>query len=64
MNGLISAGGAMQQRRDDRTMTTGRLAYHPPEITDLGSVVELTEANSNSPGGQYDGAGYSATGHS
>jgi hypothetical protein len=54
----------MQQRRDDRTMTTGRLAYHPPEITDLGSVVELTEANSNSPGGQYDGAGYSATGHS
>jgi hypothetical protein len=54
----------MQQRREDRTMTTGRLAYHPPEITDLGSVVELTEAASSAPSGPYDGAGYSPAGHS
>jgi hypothetical protein len=54
----------MQTRREDRTMTTGRLSYHPPEITDLGSVVELTEANSNPPSGTYDGAGYSPAGHS
>jgi hypothetical protein len=54
----------MHERREDRTMTTGRLAYHAPEITDLGSVVQLTEASTPTPSGTYDGAGYSPAGHS
>jgi hypothetical protein len=53
----------MQKRRDDSATTAGRLEYHAPEITDLGSVVELTAANVGA-GGTYDGVGYAPAGHS
>jgi hypothetical protein len=54
----------MQKRRDDLATTAGRLEYHAPEITDLGSVVELTEAAGPANGGPFDGTGYHVAGHS
>lgn len=48
----------MKQRLEDLGQTGSRLEYRPPEITDLGSVVELTEANTGLAG-NADGAEYS-----
>jgi hypothetical protein len=52
----------MKQREQNHAPGDGRLAYSAPEITDLGSVVDLTEANQG--GTQYDGAGYAVSPHS
>jgi hypothetical protein len=52
----------LKDRDKQPVAANGRLDYRAPEITDLGSVVDLTEAGSG--GGTYDGAGYSPTGHS
>jgi hypothetical protein len=37
----------------------GRLAYHPPEVRDLGSMADLTAAGTGDIG--YDGSGYSSS---
>jgi hypothetical protein len=54
----------MHEGREDRAATSGRLEYRAPEITDLGSVVELTEAAGANNSATFDGAGYNAPGHS
>jgi hypothetical protein len=47
----------MKELNNNRVQAEGRLAYRQPEIIDLGSVVDLTEANGTH--GKADGVGYS-----
>ena len=53
----------MKETEKDQAAAKGRLHYRAPEITDLGSVVELTEADAGG-GSKYDGTGYGPAGHS
>jgi hypothetical protein len=48
----------MTEQREDQGPAGARLEYRSPEIADLGSVVELTEA-STGVSGNADGAEYS-----
>lgn len=51
----------MKQPREEQKTVGARLQYRAPEITDLGSFVEVTAANQG--GSVYDGAGYANSPH-
>ncbi|HET7047225.1 MAG TPA: lasso RiPP family leader peptide-containing protein [Solirubrobacteraceae bacterium] len=51
----------MKQSHEDQTTVGLRLEYRAPEITDLGSVVEVTNANQG--GSVQDSAGYAVSPH-
>lgn len=54
----------MKALHKDQVAVGERLEYRAPEITDLGSVVELTKASGTNNSPNFDGAGYHVAGHS
>jgi hypothetical protein len=54
----------MKALHKDHVSVGERLEYHAPEITDLGSVAELTQAAGTVNSNTLDGAGYHVAGHS
>jgi hypothetical protein len=50
-------------KQETRVAAGQRLRYRAPEISDLGSVVDVTEASSV-PAQSTDNAGYGPPGHS
>lgn len=53
----------MTEKQQDQSTVDERLEYRRPEITDLGSVGEVTAASTGNPGND-DGATYSGPAHS
>lgn len=54
----------MEHGHDGQSTSPARRPYRQPEIQDLGSVKELTQASAPNGGAILDSTGYSNTAHS